>query len=246
MVSSTSSRDHSIVSIASGITRDVLRAAYSADSWDRLVMASVPLVASAVWYFSRTVIEVTDDEQALWIQMWLSQQSSALRRVRRLQLLSPSAKMSRRNMDPYGDRPSRADEEEDKDGGRFAPPKLDFQPVGGVLAWTWFGWWPVSVASASDVGSIDPYYGRPGGSGRAGYMLTVWFSPFGASTARQILLHGRQLWLAKRAKKTEIWLPRPNHSPVGFKIVTRPSRPLTSVIVESDTKEDLRQDAIHF
>jgi energy-coupling factor transporter ATP-binding protein EcfA2 len=54
------------------------------------------------------------------------------------------------------------------------------------------------------------------------------------------------MWLAKRAAKTEIWLPDSNCSPTRFKVVTRPSRPLSTVIVEDGLKEELRADAIRF
>ena len=61
------------------------------DSWQRLLMATaVPLLGYAIWYLSRTVIEVSDDEQAMWVLMWLSQQSTAVRRVRRFTLMSLS------------------------------------------------------------------------------------------------------------------------------------------------------------
>lgn len=247
--SNTSSEGSSIVSLSTAVLRNVVQNTNLADSWHRLVMASVvSFAASAVWYFSCTVIEVTDDEQSLWIQMWLSQQSSALQRVRRLVLLSPAAKMGRQNMDPYGgrgrDRAKEEDEKED-DGGRFAPPKLDFQPACGVSSWTWLNWWPISVASVANSGMIEPY-GRGGGSTRAGYTLTVWFAPTGTAIAKDLLLQGRQLWLAKRAKKTEIWLRVPNHHPVSFKVVSKPSRPFSSIIVEGSIKNDLRQDAIRF
>jgi energy-coupling factor transporter ATP-binding protein EcfA2 len=244
MSSSTSSSDLPLISVASRIFQDVLGVALTGNTWHKVHMTAVPLLASAVWYFSRTVIRVADEQQALWIQMWLSQQSKALERVRRLQLL-PSTTTTRAGRDRRGRiHAEEEEEEEDKeeDGGRFAPPKLDFQPDDGVVTWTFFGWWPVSVSSAGAGEAFDPYSGTR--SKRSGYTLTVWFAPCGRSVVRSMLFQGRKLWLAKRAKKTEIWMMHRHHG--GFKIVTRPSRPLSSVIVEGDKKEHLRQDAIHF
>jgi len=244
MIPSAYSREHSLVSVASGIFQDVFGLALTGSYWQKLHMTAVPLLASAVWYFSRTVIKVTDEQQALWIQMWLSQQSKALERVRRLQLL-PSTATSRPGNNRRGVNVIQSEEEEgdkEENGGRFAPPKLDFQPDDGVVTWTFFGWWPVSVSSADAGEILDPFSGR--GRRRSGYTITVWFAPSGRGIVKNLLFQGRKLWLAKRAKKTEIWMMHRNHG--GFKIVTRPSRPLSSVIVEGDTKENLRQDAIHF
>jgi energy-coupling factor transporter ATP-binding protein EcfA2 len=228
-----------------GIMGDILKSIF--DSWHRVVVATIaPFVASALWYSARTVIEVTDSEQSLWVQMWLSQHESAIRRVRRLMLLSPSAKMGRLGMmDPWGQGHHKVKEEEEKEEeGRFAPPKLEFQPARGVSAWTWMGWYPISVAASSAEDIFDPYGG--GRRGRGGYTLTVWFAPKGIAVAKELLFQGRHLWLAKRARKTEIWMPEHNHRPIHFKVVTRPSRPLSTVIVDGGIKEALCEDAIRF
>lgn len=244
--------------IASGLTY-LLQQGASLSSVDmaRLVMASaIPLVGSVLWHFCRTVIDVSDEEQEMWIQMWLSQQTAALSRVRQLSLLSPSANQGRRHMDPFGGGRRRNKEDgdhdkEDGEEGRFAPPKLEFQPATGIKAWAWFGWWPVSVASTlpSKGGGMDPFVASRvfgGGGSRAGYTITVWFAPSGTRVVKALLLQGRQAWLNKRAKRTEIWTVDGNRGPGGFKIITKPSRPLSSVIVEGRIKEDLKQDAISF
>lgn len=223
--SSSYNSEHSLVSATSRIVQDALNGVLRANHWQKLYMTAAPLVALAVRYLSRTVVRVSDAEQALWLQMWLSQQTTALSRVRHLNLLSSIAKRRGIRLNQR----SRDADEEDKEegGGRFAPPKLDFQPDMGVVTWTLHNWWPVSVSSIGD-----------------GYTLTIWFAPSARSIVKDLLFQGRDLWLAKRAKKTEIWMHRNGHG--SFKIVTRPSRPLSSVVVEGNTKENLRQDAIHF
>ena len=77
------------------------------------------------------------------------------------------------------------------------------------------------------------------------YTLTVWFSPYARSVVKSVLMEGRKLWLEKRAEKTEIWLYKRNYE-AEFDIITRPSRPLSSVIVEGNTKDLLREDCIRF
>lgn len=232
------------MSSCTSIIGSVLKATASANYWQQLVVASVvPFFVSTAWHFSRTVIQVHDDEQSLWLQMWLSKQENCLDRVRRLTVLGAAA---RRPADgnPWERRRRKVDDDGDKEeGGRFAPPKFEFQPSEGTSMWTWHGWWPISVTSVASAAGFDTY-GRRGG--KNGYAVTVWFSPRARMVARDLLLQGRQLWHAKRSKKTEIWLYEPYHSPVCFKIVTRPSRPLSSVIVDGNTKEELRQDAIRF
>lgn len=182
--SSETSNTSTILSAAGGLLGKIFKDVSPAEFWRRAFLASiVPLYGSILWYYSRTVIQVTDGEQSLWIQMWLmaQQQRSALAlRVRRLMLLSPAAKiMGGRHYLPWDGRPVRHEDEEKEDGeeGRFAPPKLEFQPAGGVATWTWFGWWPVSVVNhhLADVGD-EYFYGRRGGGGRSGYSITVWFN----------------------------------------------------------------------
>jgi len=254
--SSLESNTSPLLAAAGGLVGKLLKDVSPVEFWRRVFLASiVPFCGSIFWYYARTVIQVTDEEQSLWIQMWLmgQQQRSALAlRVRRLMLLSPAAKTGRQGRVPWDDRPARHEEDEKEDGeeGRFAPPKFEFQPASGVSAWTWYGWWPVSLVNnhfGADVGD-DYYYGRPGGVKRgSGYSVTVWLAPSGTRVVRDILLQGRQLLLAKRAKKTEIWLCGDRRfSSNNFKVVTRPSRPLSSVIVEGHTKETLRQDAVRF
>lgn len=54
------------------------------------------------------------------------------------------------------------------------------------------------------------------------------------------------MWLAKRAQKTEIWMQRDYHSPTSFKITTKKSRPLNSVIVEDKIRDALLADTKRF
>ena len=78
------------------------------------------------------------------------------------------------------------------------------------------------------------------------YAITVWLAPNGAEVAKQLILEGRLAWQSKRARKTEILMPRDNFKPGDFKVVTRPSRPLLCVIVDGDKKERLLADATQF
>ena len=218
--------------------------------WRRALWAGIiPFLGSIAWHYAQTVVHVTDDEQSLWIQMWLAQQRQALRRVRHFRLLSPAAKRRNQQEEGYMRRVRRAkeqDEKEDDNEDRFAPPKLEFEPATGV--WTWFGWWPVSILHRSD--GQGPSYEdvvRGRSQGRQGYTVIVWLAPRGTAVLKDILMVGRQLWLAKRATKTEVWMfgrNRLRHE--MYKVVTRPSRPLFSVIVDGNLKELLRQDAIRF
>ena len=90
----------------------------SFEYWRQVVAASiVPLVASALWHVSRTIIQVNDEEQSLWVQMWLMQQQYAINHVRRLKLMSTKKRRQTTSR-------SRPEEEEKEDEGRFAPPKL--------------------------------------------------------------------------------------------------------------------------
>jgi hypothetical protein len=229
-----------------GIVGDLLKSSVYlggvVDSWRNLVYASVvPFVASVLWHYSRTVIEVTDDEQSLWIQLWLSHpdRAEAIRRVRRLKMLSPSSNRRSARMERImGLTPTPKDEDDDGGGGggRSSPPKLEVQPSHGVSLWTWIGWWPISVATISgnhdggDADSFNPFALRSwtsSSSRAAGYSLTVWLAPYGTRVAQELLMQGRQLRLEKRAKKTEIWLYHGRHE--QFKIVTRPRYVLCGV-----------------
>ena len=212
----------------------------------RLVTASaLPFLASIVWHFSHTVVEVTDGEQSKWLQCWLAQQRQALSRVRRLLLVSAGSMMgsrtSRRQRMMYGMEDNDGDEKEV--GDRFSPPKLIETPSTCVLVWTWFGWYPVSIErrSSSVVGAY------PGDmTPHSSYAITVWFAPNGAEIAKELILKGRLFWQSKRASKTEILMAQEGYHPVEFKVVTRPSRPLSSVIVDGSKKEHLLHDAMQF
>ena len=213
----------------------------------QIVWASLlPMVASGIWYLSRTTIVVTDSEQCLWVRLWLAQQGSAIRWVRRLKLLSAQSMTHNRNRDRFGRRFYSDDEpEKEEDCGRFGKPKLVFAPARGTSAWSWIGWWPVSISSLStrnhdDVMDFDPRFSVNG------YKITVWFAPCGTNVAKDLILDGRQIWLDKKATKTEVWLPTFNCIPVRFKVVPRPSRPLSTVVVEGTTKSDLIADAQQF
>lgn len=211
------------------------------DSWRRLAVASVfPLLAKVFWHSSRTVVEVVDSEQCVWIRTWLAAQKGALSRVRVLRLLSPFDKTGRPEESrylPFGRAKAKEDDEKEGEGGRFAPPKLEFQPAQGIAAWTWIGWWPISIVANQTV-----HDSRRGCFRDAGYTMTIWLAPFGSVIAKQILLEGRQLFLEKRAQKTEIWMPSRRGMPSGFSIQTRPSRPLSTVIVMDGMKQAIIDD----
>lgn len=230
----------------------IIKKAFTHDgqmAMQRIVVASaIPALISIFWHYSRTVVEVSDGEQSRWVQYWLSQQHNAIRRARRLLLVttgsmmgSRSPRSNRRSYGPYdGDINSNDDDDQDRD--RFSPPKLVITPAAGVSTWSWYGWYPVSVERAQ-ITSPSPYGGLLEISK---YSLTVWFAPQGAEIAKKLILEGRQLWLEKRSTKTEILILDPDYRPVQFKVTTRPSRPLSSVIVEGDTKELILTDAIRF
>ena len=222
--------------------------------WRRIVMASVfPLVGSILYHYSKTVISIKEGEQALWLQMWLAQQEQALKRVRRLQLVprGKGANQPRSRHFGGGGRRDDDDEKDGDDGGRFAPPKMEYQPASGISVLAWVGWWPVTILYGKERQKSRQemfYDGFEGSSSTQGgpYTLTVWFTPFAKKLTKTILMQGRQLWFEKRAKKTEIWMYKRHHSPTSFDVATRPSRPLSSVIVEGNTKEMLREDCIRF
>jgi hypothetical protein len=234
-----------------GLLDALLRAAFTQDGQlavQRLVTASaVPLLASFLWHHSCTVVEVMDDEQARWLQHWLSQQTHALRRVRRLLLVTAGSLMGsripsnqRRMWDMDG---QNGDNDDTEVGDRFSPPKLIGTPSRGVSVWTWFGWYPVSIEHQAPGNSSLNRYEMAAPST---YAITVWFAPNGADIAKKLLLQGRMLWQHKRSSKTEILMVQENYSPVSFKVQTRPSRPLSSVIVDGHKKEHLLADASHF
>lgn len=218
-----------------------------------LVAASVlPMITTLVVWRSRTTIEVTDPEKLQWIQLWLAHQREAVSRVRHLFLVPSKARgamMQRRHSynTHHGD-----DDDDDSSSteGRFAPPNFTFLPAAGVSAWTWLGGWPVSVASLTSTSSSSmmrsAFYDMDMSGTATGYKLTIWLAPMGSAIAKNLLLQGRQLWLAKRALKTEIWMCKTNHSPACFDITTKKSRPLDSVIIENGIKESLLEDAQHF
>ncbi|CAB9497346.1 HYPER-SENSITIVITY-RELATED 4 [Seminavis robusta] len=213
------------------------------------VASAVPLVASLFWHYSRTIVEITDDEQARWVQYWLTQRQDAIRRVRRVVLVTAGSMVGsrQRGRRHYFDEPS-TNQDETEVGERFSPPKLVETPAAGVSTWIWFGWFPVSIQS-SRMSSMNPY-GVPRSSGGAQddcrCSLTVWFAPRGVDIAKKIILEGRQLWLSKRSTKTEVLTFREHHRPISFDVSARPSRPLSSVIVEGNTKALLLEDATRF
>jgi hypothetical protein len=45
-----------------------------------------PLVASLLWRYSHTAIEVTDGQQVRWVHHWLAQRPDVIRRLRHLTL----------------------------------------------------------------------------------------------------------------------------------------------------------------
>jgi mitochondrial chaperone BCS1 len=203
--------------------------------FDRLAMASVvPILTSALWYTARTIVEVTDPEQSLWVQLWLSHQNRVLDRVRRFGLLSSSSAGTGHN-----GRRHRGGQDDDVVVDRNGPPTLTLVPADGVSVWVWYGRWPVSISVHRTRNVYSP-------CDYIGYNITIWFAPFGASVAKELILQGRKLWLAKRSETTEIWTHIPHHQPTEFSIATRKSRPLSSVIVENGIKEALLEDATQF
>ena len=220
-----------------------------------VVMASaVPLAASLLWHVSHTTVQVQNGEQSRWLQFWLTSQQHAIKRVRKLVLVSTGSMMT-------GSRkPGRAgsvarlmmqsnteEDEDDKEGSdRFAPPKLMEYPASGVSVWTWYGWYPVSI-ERSVIDSREFYPGDLGSTTH--YSITVWFAWNGADIAKKLILAGRTIWQSKRARKTEILLLPEGASYLArgeFKVLTRPSRPLASVIVDGNTKEILLEDTMRF
>ena len=219
-----------------------------------VVTGAVPFMASLLWYYSRTVIEIRDPERSMWIQTWMDRECSAsIRRLRRLVLVGSRSQMSDRQRQKLAVRgvvSVAQEEKEDSEGGRFSPPKLSFEPPSGTSCWAWHGWWPVSVR-ASAVTASNPFEPPFRSPQKPSYFLTVWFAPRGIAVARALLLEGRELCLARRAKRTEIWIAQIVAFGMGggrnaFSVVSRPSRPLSTVIIGGDTKRILREDAIRF
>jgi len=214
----------------------------AASGFERLIVASIlPILTTTLLWYARTTVEVSDPEQSQWIQLWLSQQKEALRRVRHLSLVSSRGGGGGGGFRSlrHHDTPSQGeDDDHNEGGGRFAPPKLSFFPARGVSAWSRFGLWPISITKFQPESSHDRY----GYHDRSEFKLTIWFAPLGADVANSLLMEGRQLWIAKRAKKTEIWLARRGHSPASYDIKSKQSRPVESVIVEQGIKEALLAD----
>ncbi|KAG7369955.1 AAA+ family ATPase [Nitzschia inconspicua] len=211
--------------------------------WRSLAIASIfPLIGSLLYHYSRTVISINEGEQALWLQTWLMSQHRAIKQVRRIRL-SSIGRVTHSHDDNL-----KQDEVDEKEGdeGRFAPPKLEFQPALGVTVLAWIGWWPVSVTCGEDREVYDNYGRRSVSSYGGSCIITIWFAPFAKQLTKEILLQGRQMWLEKRSKKTEIWTFKRDHYPQTFDVKTRPSRPLSSVIVEGNIKEMICEDAIRF
>jgi mitochondrial chaperone BCS1 len=212
--------------------------------WRGLVMASLfPLVGSAIYHYARTVVHIGEGEQAMWLQTWLMNQHRAIKRVRRLHLASHGkGRHGRRSsMVEEGE-----DEKEEENEGRFAPPKLEFQPARGISVWAWVGWWPVTVTLDTDREHYDDFGRRSVFTSGGACTITVWLSPKGKLAAKNILLKGREMWLEKRAKKTEILTYKPDFHHQTFDVKTRPSRPLSSIIVEGNIKDMIKDDSIRF
>jgi mitochondrial chaperone BCS1 len=212
-----------------------------------LALASVgPLITSLVWYYSHTVIEVSQDEQVRWVQHWLVQRQDVIRRLRRLVLISAgsmigSRRPSARSRFRLGDD---GDTEEREVGDRFSPPKLVESPASGSTVWTWFEWYPISISyhhtdKMKRLSMVD----------NGGYKITVWMAPWGVDIAKKILLEGRDLWFAKRSARTEVLTSNSAYARAGlveFKVITRPSRPLSSVIIQGNIKEQILEDTTRF
>jgi len=223
-----------MLSAVVGMNGDVLNGGLVDQSWVRLIMASaLPVVASAVWYRCRTTIEITEREQVLWVELWLSKHHGALTRLPHLRLLSPW-------------------ETEEADGeGRSSPPRFEYRPSHGHRVWSNFGCWPISIASVgtrSGGGAEDAYPDLLGGkmAGTSGYSLavTIWFAPCGSSILDMILCEGQKLWLSRHSEKTEIWTY--DSAIYNFKVKTVQKRPLSSVIVDGNVKQEILDDAIKF
>ena len=213
-----------------------------------------PLIGSWVWYYSKTVIEITDPEQTFWIQTWIQREcSQSIQSLRRLVLGGASQTSTARMRRNAASKMPMAPEEnlEEKEGGRFATPKLFFRVPVGWSMWAWYGGWPVSIACGDSKNqSADPYSNE---SKPKSYFLTVWFAPNGLQVAKNVLLKGRELYLETRAKRTEIWIAQIMNYGYGssggrntFSTVSRPSRPMDTVIIEGNTKQLIKEDAIQF
>jgi BCS1 N terminal len=214
-----------------------------------IALASVgPLLTSLVWYYSHTVIEVSHDEQVRWVQHWLVQRQDVIRRLRHLVLISAGSMIGSRRPSSklrfhFGD-DSSDDNEEREVGDRFSPPKLIESPASGSTVWTWFGWYPISISYYNSTDIMKQISMENGG-----YKIKVWFAPWGVDIAKQILLQGRDLWFAKRSTKTEVLTSNDVYARAGhieFKVITRPSRPLSSVIIQGNIKEQILEDTTRF
>lgn len=221
------------------------------------IFSALPIVASLVWHYSHTVVEITDDEHTRWVKNWLTERQDVIHRLHRLTLISSGSMIGPRNS---GSRYSRLMDEdttnndETESGDRFSPPKLIETPAPGVLMWLWYGWFPLSIeyhAASTNNSSRSwlPSFLKRMSEGSSGYNVTVWFVPRRVEVVKKILLEGRQLWISKRSTKTEILTVdegMARHGRAEFKVLTRPSRPMTSVIIEGNVKNELLEDITRF
>ena len=240
--------------LATDVITSIFRNVEVTQVLQRIAVAGVvPFIAKSLWKLSHTVIEISDVEQTRWLQFWLAapQQRSALAYVRHVVMttaLTAGKRSGGRSARRYYD-----EDDDDDDGGgqevgeRFAPPKLLKVPAAGVTIWFFSGWYPVSVKQPKTTGMsggamINPY----GEESTEKYQITVWFARDGFSVAKKMILEGRRLWQSKRSTKTEVLMYREGYSPARFKTLSRPSRPLRSVIVHGDTKQQLLDDCRKF
>ena len=216
----------------------------------RLVLASsIPLLASALYRTLRTTVDVLEHEPALWLQLWLAGQEDAVRRTRQLvmhtsgQLLArgrggPGGRLSM----PMGGQAASSDKEEGRDGA----PKLAFVPAAGAAAYFWYGGRPISVRTSTESGTAGPW----SQSKEVRFTITVYGAARGEAIAAQLVLEARQLWVAKQAEQTSVWIyddrDGQQYRRSTFRVLTKPSRPMSTVIVERGEKEKLLADAERF
>lgn len=224
-----------------------------------VAIGALPFAASWLWRYSHTIVEVTDPEQLRWIQHWLVQRQHEIRGVNKIRLLSAGSMIGSRA--PRGsyryDEGPNDDDDEREVGDRFSPPKLIETLANGVTAWLWYGWIPISIRYGSTNSNHNHHHPRnmwlmDENATTPGCHITVWFTirhDHRVDVAKQILLEGRQLWLTKRATKTEILTLHEGmarYGEIDYQVVTRPSRPLSSVIIEGTMKDDLLEDITRF
>ena len=210
-------------------------------NWGKVALASIVPMTRPLWnHYSKTVIRVRDDEQVLWLRLWLLEQKESLKHIRDLQLPPKGNGLTaKRNRDMYESgsycsyddddeeeeeevhmRKSRAIEREKEGPGMPRPRKFKFEPAATVTIRTRVGFWPVFIKQEAT--SYSGY--------SSGYTVTVWFAPNAKDIVSNILIEGQRLWLNKQTAKTEI-IEGSGYS--GLNRMLRPSRPLTSVIVEA-------------